>query len=63
MDYLSKSDPFIIFYVKRNNQWSEAGRTEIIQDNLNPNFTKSFIIDYYFECQQPLKFVVNDDDG
>lgn len=30
MDYLSKSDPFVVFYVKRNNQWSEAGRTEII---------------------------------
>ncbi|CAD8128603.1 unnamed protein product [Paramecium sonneborni] len=63
MDTFSKSDPFVIIYVKRNNQWSEMGRTEIIQDNLNPNFAKTFIIEYYFECQQPLKFVCNDDDG
>ncbi|CAD8190196.1 unnamed protein product [Paramecium octaurelia] len=63
MDTFSKSDPYVIMYVKRNNQWSEVGRTEIIKDNLNPNFSKSFIIEYYFECQQPLKFICNDDDG
>ncbi|CAD8090802.1 unnamed protein product [Paramecium primaurelia] len=63
MDTFSKSDPYVIMYVKRNNQWSEVGRTEIIKDNLNPNFSKSFIIEYYFECQQPLKFTCNDDDG
>ncbi|CAD8183858.1 unnamed protein product [Paramecium pentaurelia] len=63
MDTFSKSDPYVIMYVKRNNQWSEVGRTEIIQDNLNPNFAKTFIIEYYFECQQPLKFICNDDDG
>lgn len=32
-------------------------------DNLNPNFAKSILIDYFFEIQQPLKFVCYDYDG
>ncbi|CAK94291.1 unnamed protein product (macronuclear) [Paramecium tetraurelia] len=63
MDLFSKSDPFVILQIQQNHNWFDFGKTEIINDNLNPNFTKTFIIDYFFECQQPLKFIVNDDDG
>ena len=31
-------------------------------NNLNPDFTKSFILDYYFEKEQFLKFEVYDVD-
>ena len=62
MDSFSKSDPYVILYVKMNNIWQEYSRTETIMDNLNPNFTKSFLIDFYFEVQQHLKFVVYDYD-
>ncbi|CAD8105544.1 unnamed protein product [Paramecium sonneborni] len=63
MDIFSKSDPYVVLQIQKNKKWYDFGKTEIIQDNLNPNFTKTFIIDYFFECQQPLKFIVNDDDG
>ena len=42
--------------------WFEVGRTEIIWDNLNPEFVKKFIVDYYFEEVQPIKFEVYDID-
>lgn len=63
MDYLSKSDPQVIFFYKApNGQWAEFGRTEIIKDNLNPNFTKTFQYDYIFETQQHIKFDIIDID-
>jgi hypothetical protein len=39
------------------------GRTETVRDNLNPNFTKSFLVDYMFEMKQDCRFEVHDDDG
>lgn len=51
MDTFSKSDPQVILYLKNNNtgSWTEFGRTEIIWDNLNPNFVKTYVLDYHFE--------------
>ena len=34
-----------------------------MHNNLNPDFEKSFMIYYYFERHQQLKFKVLDDDG
>ncbi|XP_037829182.1 copine-3 isoform X2 [Kryptolebias marmoratus] len=48
-DVLSKSDPL--------------GRTEMILNCLNPKFAKKFVIDYYFETVQRLKFSVYDIDN
>jgi hypothetical protein len=31
----------------------------VIWNNLNPNFAKTLIIDYFFEVQQYLKFEIN----
>ena len=47
----------------QNNQWVNTGRTETLKDNLNPNFKKSFIVDYIFEFKQECKFEIHDDDG
>lgn len=49
--------------MKQNNAWYQVGRTETINDNLNPNFKKTFLIDYVFEVVQPIRFEVRDDDG
>jgi hypothetical protein len=35
----------------------------MLKDNLNPDFEKSFIITYYFERHQPLRFEVMDGDN
>ena len=58
-DTLSKSDPFVIVY----DGDVEIGRTETIQNNLNPVFSRKVQHKYYFEKIQTLKFSVRDDDG
>ena len=62
MDWLSKSDPIVVVYQKNNvtNRFQELGRTEMILDNLNPEFVKKFIIDFLFEEVQQMKFEVYD---
>ena len=64
MDIFSKSDPYVKVFFKRSNtnQWGYLGRTETIDNNLNPNFTKSFIVDYIFQAKQELRFEVYDED-
>lgn len=65
MDLMSKSDPQVILYFRnaQTNHWYEYGRTEIIKDNLNPNFYKTFRVDFIFEVQQQIKFDVVDIDS
>ena len=57
-DTLSKSDPKIFIFLEQRTfdntgqqvvNWIKVGTTERINNNLNPTFLKSFIIDYYFE--------------
>ena len=64
MDLMSKSDPFVVAYAKDGaGQWRELGRTETIQDTLNPSFAASFTIQYFFERTQWFRFDVYDSDG
>ena len=64
MDFFSKSDPMIVVSMKNKNtnRWQELGRTETIDDNLNPEFVKKFIVDYFFEEVQNVRFEVYDID-
>lgn len=41
----------------------QYGRTEMILNCLNPKFAKKFVLDYYFEMVQRLKFCVYDIDN
>jgi len=34
----------------------QFGRTETIQNTLNPDFVRKFVMDYFFEESQKLKF-------
>ena len=34
----------------------QFGRTEAIMNTLNPDFVRKFVMDYYFEESQKLKF-------
>jgi hypothetical protein len=43
--------------------WQKFGQTEMLKDNLNPDFEKSFLMTYYFERHQPLRFEVFDGDN
>jgi len=50
MDVFSKSDPYVKVFFKRSplNKEMFVGKTETIQNNLNPNWNRSFVVDYVF---------------
>lgn len=64
-DQMSKTDPIFLLYQKEkvNSNWIEIHRTEQINDNLNPDFTKSFVMDFIFERHQFLKIECRDIDN
>ena len=63
-DINSKSDPFVVVYLRSssNQRFQEIGRTEVIYDNHYPAFSKQFRLDYFFEADQTLRFDVYDED-
>mmetsp|Transcript_29695 Transcript_29695/g.27159 ORF Transcript_29695/g.27159 Transcript_29695/m.27159 type:complete len:337 (+) Transcript_29695:175-1185(+) len=63
MDILSLTDPQVRAYMQQKNQFIHIGNTEIVQDNLNPDFTKTLTLDYIFEIKQIIKFEVFNTDG
>uniref|UniRef100_A0A8D3BQI8 Copine-3 n=1 Tax=Scophthalmus maximus TaxID=52904 RepID=A0A8D3BQI8_SCOMX len=63
-DIGSKSDPLCVLLMSSSDsKWFELGRTEKVQNCLSPKFAKKFVIDYYFEIVQKLKFGVYDIDN
>ncbi|XP_018112630.2 copine-9 isoform X2 [Xenopus laevis] len=60
MDTFSKSDPVVVLYVQGvgNKEWTEFGRTEVIDNTLNPDFVRKFVLDYFFEEKQNMRFDV-----
>ena len=63
LDIFSKSDPRCSVFELVNNKWVLRGQTEKIKDNLNPDFTKSITLNYFFEKSQKIKFVMDDVDS
>lgn len=63
-DVLSKSDPYCVVHMKEpwQDKFFEIGRTEVIADNLNPEWVKKFLVNYNFETIQKMRFVVWDED-
>lgn len=63
-DLFGKSDPFAVLFSKADDgQWVEVGRTEVLQDNLNPSWDARFVLEYHFEIVQELKVAVYDEDS
>uniref|UniRef100_A0A4W3HSC8 Copine-3-like n=1 Tax=Callorhinchus milii TaxID=7868 RepID=A0A4W3HSC8_CALMI len=63
-DVGSKSDPLCAVLMNTTgNYWVEIGRTERVQNCLDPKFSKKILVDYYFEQIQKLKFAVYDIDN
>uniref|UniRef100_A0A671Z1V1 Copine-3 n=1 Tax=Sparus aurata TaxID=8175 RepID=A0A671Z1V1_SPAAU len=63
-DIGSKSDPLCVLLMSSSDsQWYEVERTEKVQNCLSPKFAKKFVIDYYFEIVQKLKFGIYDIDN
>ena len=57
MDVFSKSDPMVVIYLKPfgAQQYQEIGRTEAIQNTLNPKFATKVKITYLFEEAQHMR--------
>ncbi|KAL3622773.1 Protein BONZAI 3 [Castilleja foliolosa] len=53
-DIVSKSDPMAVVYMRRDGKLEELGRTEVIMNNLDPNWIQKINITYQFEIVQPL---------
>lgn len=51
LDTFSKSDPEVHVFLKeaRSLKYTFVGKTEMILNNLNPDFTKTFTLDFFFE--------------
>ncbi|XP_051873556.1 copine-9-like isoform X2 [Pristis pectinata] len=60
VDTFSKSDPVVVLYIQGigSKEWREYGRTEVIENTLNPDFVRKFVLDYFFEEKQNLRFDV-----
>ncbi|XP_007888436.1 copine-9 [Callorhinchus milii] len=60
MDTFSKSDPVVVLFIQGigSKEWREYGRTEVIENSLNPDFVRKFVLDYFFEEKQSLRFDV-----
>jgi hypothetical protein len=62
LDFGSKSDPYCVLYRKQGNNWHQVGKTEIVWNNLDPSFAKSFEIEFTFERKQIFKVECRDAD-
>ena len=64
LDTFSKSDPVCHVYMRipPAQTYTLVGKTEIIQNSLNPDFAKSFRLEYFFEKEQHMRFELYDDD-
>ncbi|XP_068604066.1 copine-3-like isoform X2 [Brachionichthys hirsutus] len=66
-DIGSKSDPLCVLLMDSSDssesRWYEVARTEKVQNCLCPKFAKKFVIDYYFEVVQKLRFGIYDIDN
>ncbi|KAG8085378.1 hypothetical protein GUJ93_ZPchr0010g10480 [Zizania palustris] len=62
MDVLSKSDPMLVIYTKKDRRLEEIGRTEVILNSLEPSWITKATINYQFEIVQPLVFQIYDID-
>lgn len=53
MDSFSLTDPFCKMYIREDKTpmppWNYVGKTETLYDNNDPEFTRSFTVNYYFE--------------
>lgn len=65
LDTFSKSDPLCALFMEEfgGKGWAEVGRTEMIVNNLNPEFAKKFVMTFFFEERQKLRFEVYDIDS
>ncbi|KPA85388.1 copine i-like protein [Leptomonas pyrrhocoris] len=61
-DVTSKSDPYAVLYDTTNGGRIRVGQTEVLKNNLNPQFQTCIPVDYFFEIRQTMRVEVWDKD-
>lgn len=51
-------DIFILKLLLHLSLYSQFGRTEVIDNTRNPDFVRKFVLDFFFEEKQNLRFDV-----
>ena len=63
LDFFSVSDPICLLKTRDSNvsygTWHHIGETEVIDNNLNPKWIKSFSVWFHFTKDLDLRFMVN----
>lgn len=62
LDTFTRTDGMVVLYQKTGNMWHRIGMTEVIMDNLDPSWVKSFDVQYHFERRDNYKVEVYDID-
>lgn len=62
-DVMSKSDPVCVLFQNNGGRWDEVGRTEMIRNNNNPQWTRTFQMTYLPTERQLLRFDIYDIDS
>jgi hypothetical protein len=62
MDIITVSDPICVLYIRLNTRGGDPW-SEVVWNNLNPDWVTYFIVMYVFETRQPLLFRVYDVDS
>lgn len=60
---IHRNNTFNIRALNQGNISQQVARTEKVQNCLSPKFAKKFVIDYYFEIVQKLRFGIYDIDN
>lgn len=62
LDRYSLSDPFAVLFKQEGKKWVKLGRTEWIDNNVNPVWKKKIALDFQFELNEMYKVKVYDRD-
>jgi Ca2+-dependent lipid-binding protein len=64
LDVLGKSDPFVELFIKTEKEttWLSLGKSEVVWNDLNPDFIKVFLVNYFFEKNQILRAEIYEHD-
>lgn len=62
LDTFTRTDGMVVLSRRLGTQWQRIGLTEVISDNLDPAWVKSFDVQYHFEQRETFKVEVYDVD-
>ena len=52
LDTFTRTDAMVVLYKKEGQTWKKLGRSEVIMDNLSPEWVTSFDVAYQFERRE-----------